>query len=268
MTNLKNQTRAALYLLHRNIWPKVALIAMLAIAFGPICADTMLIAGPDGTARRVLDFTTFLVNATHALPFCACLVSAGLVSADLARGGARGAVLSQDGRRCYVASRLIAPALVVLALEALLAVLCLAVYLVGGALGLVAILDGPEYFAAQLVQCVVPRLLLSYAYLCLAALAEWLTRSGANALGVAALFGIGLVGVLVFLVPLWLGNLLGLGSALGLAVQGWLPVFQVNSASPTLGLADPNIFRALITAPACVALCYLAAQRLWARRPA
>lgn len=95
---MRNQVRAALYLLRRNVWLWVALVLVALQELG------ILLLAADGTRFGGQDslFGLFLT------PAICCVAAAGVVAADQRERGLRQAATAEGGRLACAASRLVA----------------------------------------------------------------------------------------------------------------------------------------------------------------
>lgn len=119
---MRNQVRAALYLLRRNVWLWVALALVVLQEVG-----ILLLAGA-GTRFGGQDSLLGL----FLTPTICCVAAAGVVAADQREKGLRQAATAEGGRLAYAASRLVA----VLVTTALVVGLTLALDALPGLAGL------------------------------------------------------------------------------------------------------------------------------------
>ncbi|OUP39190.1 hypothetical protein [Olsenella sp. An188] len=249
---MRNQLRAALYLLLHDAYPKgaVAITALLPLVF----ALTTLIPGVDPVT-----FEYVLSGAVGAANFGASFAMVGLVAHDLASGGLRAACLAPRGRQRYVVSRAVLAGVVSVALM-LWAVVFSAVLLVFPGV-YVAYSDA----LGELVGVVGARVLVAWAYATIATLLTWVSRRERGMGGVFLIslaVSAGILGLLVQTLPVMVAQLFSqeLGSALldGLRFVLLYPLVESFAVvDPLRSVALPLVYLVAASALSC---------RLWARR--
>lgn len=248
---MRNQLRAAFYLLSRSAWAKAAVVLpLIYFGFFGVCAllspGTTIQQFPDG--RDAIQ--TLLAGVT---PVLACVLVAGVSAADMTSGGARMACCAERGRAGFVASRLVRAVCVAWAFSAYVLLLKVLLACVFGA--------PPPALPEDTLPRVASALLVIAMYAAITQLVAWVVRgTGRTLLALWLLAGVEFVAYAILLpVPGAEGPLV----ALRVALVHLLPTTSSALLSSGAQLLPLSSF---VTPVLWIALATALSLRLWNRR--
>lgn len=248
---MRNQLRAAFYLLSRSAWAKAAVVLPL-IYLGFFCVVALVWPGasvesfPDGQ-------DVAQASLAGAMPVLACVLVAGISAADMTSSGARMACCAERGRAGFVASRLVRAVCVACAFSAYVLLLKVLLACVFGA--------PPPALPEDTLPRVASALLVIAMYAAITQLVAWVVRGTGRAL--LALWLLGLVEFVAYAILLPAPGAEGPLVALRVVLVHLLPMTSsalLTSGAPLLPLSS------FVTPVLWIALATALSLRLWNRR--